>query len=225
MVQVRKAAKRQAILASAYRLFSRRGYVATGVAQIAAGAGVSEANLYVYFHSKLDILFGVYEPWLRERIHRLEGRVAAARQPRQRLRLVLETLWRELPADDNGFTNNLLQALSTVERRGAYRPDLLHWVEARIDTLLAQALPPGRWRTLRRGRLAHLLMMAQDGFAMAFHLRGRDPCPDATINMLLDFLLPGTTAAGAPRGQPGVTSAARSKSAARLPSGRSRARP
>lgn len=223
MVQVRKAAKREAILASAYRLFSRRGYVATSVAQIAAGARVSEANLYVYFRSKLEIFFGVYEPWLRERIHRLEGRVAAARSPRQRIRLVLEALWRELPAADNGFTNNLLQALSTVERRAAYRPYLLHWVEARIDAMLAGALPAERWRALRRGRLAHVLMMAQDGFAMAFHLRGGDPCPDATIGMLVEFLLPGEADPRGLAARPQVTSAAKSRTDARSPSGRSRA--
>lgn len=221
MVQVRKSAVRDAILASAYRQFSRRGYARTTVAAIAAGAGVSDANLYVYFGSKLELLFGVYEPWLRGRIHRLETRIAAARAPRRRLRLLVETLWRELPADDNGFTNNLMQALSALERREAYRPTLLRWVERRIEALLAATLPPARWRVLRRGRVAHALMMAQDGFAMACHLGERNPCSDATIAMMVDVLLGN----GAGRGRvatPGA--AASSRTAARAPSGRSRAR-
>lgn len=219
MVQVRKSAVRDAILASAYRQFSRRGYARTTVAAIAAGAGVSDANLYVYFGSKLELLFGVYEPWLRERIRRLEQRIAAARSPRRRLGLLVEALWRELPADDNGFTNNLLQALSALERREAYRPTLLRWVERRIEALLAATLPPARWRVLRRGRVAHTLMMAQDGFAMACHLGERNPCSDATIAMMVEVLLGNSAGRGATAG-----AAASSRSAVRAPSGRSRAR-
>jgi len=221
MVQVRKSAVRDAILASAYRQFSRRGYARTTVAAIAAGAGVSDANLYVYFGSKLELLFGVYEPWLRERIGRLEQRVAAARTPRGKLSLLVETLWRKLPADDNGFTNNLMQALSSLERRAAYRPTLLRWVERRIEALLAAILPAARWRALRRGRVAHTLMMAQDGFAMAYHLGERNPCSDAAIALMVDVLL-GNSAGRSRAATPGA--AASSRSAARPPSGRSRAR-
>ena len=75
MAQVKKAHVREAILDSARRLFEKKGYVATTTAQIARAAKVSEANLYVYFNSKFDVLMALYEPWIRERIHRLEGRI------------------------------------------------------------------------------------------------------------------------------------------------------
>ena len=38
---------------------------------IARTAGISTANVYVYFESKLDILFAVYTPWLEDRLDRL----------------------------------------------------------------------------------------------------------------------------------------------------------
>ena len=47
MAQVKKPAVRDAILKSAFRLFSHRGYEGTTLSQIAAGAGVSTANVYV----------------------------------------------------------------------------------------------------------------------------------------------------------------------------------
>ncbi|MBL8378784.1 MAG: TetR/AcrR family transcriptional regulator [Burkholderiales bacterium] len=189
MAQVKKTEVREALLASAHRLFAKRGYAKTGVAQIAAGARVSEANLYVYFHSKLDLFFGVYEPWLRERIHRLEGQLASQRSPRRRLHTVLKVLWRELPADDGGFTNNLIQALSTTERREGYKPTLLNWVEGRVETMLQSTIPPTRWKALKRGRLVHMLVMAQDGFALASHLDAHGTCPAATLDMMVDLLL------------------------------------
>ena len=47
------------------------------VADIAQEAGVSPGNVYIYFQSKLEILYAIYDPWLRARIESLE---APARQ-------------------------------------------------------------------------------------------------------------------------------------------------
>ena len=93
MVQVKKAEVRDAILKSAFRLFKRKGYITTTTAQIAAGAKVSESNLYIYFDSKFEILFALCDPWMRERITRLEQRLAGERDQRQRLRTILTLLW------------------------------------------------------------------------------------------------------------------------------------
>src|SRR5271155_227040 len=66
--QVKKSDKRSAILAAAFDLFSRRGYGATTMADIARAANTTVANLYVYFPSKLVILYEVYNPWLANQI-------------------------------------------------------------------------------------------------------------------------------------------------------------
>jgi AcrR family transcriptional regulator len=189
VVQVKKAHVREAILRSADRLFKRNGYVSATTAQIATGANISVSNLYVYFGSKLSILMALYEPWLRARIHRLEGRLERETDVRRRLQLILNALWRDLPSADNGFTNNLMQALTTVSRREGYRPDLLHWVEGRIESLILSSLPPPRRRELARRGLAHMLMMAQDGFAMNFHLTPPDAGLDALIDLACDLIM------------------------------------
>jgi AcrR family transcriptional regulator len=189
MAQVKKAHVRQAILDSAYRLFKKRGYVATTTAQITKAAKVSEANLYVYFNSKFEVLLALYEPWLRERIHRLEGKVENESDPRRRLKLILTTLWCELPTDDNGFTNNLMQALSTTAGSDGYRPDLLRWTEARVEALILLALPQSRRAELANRRLAHMLMMAQDGLAMHFHLNESEFKVDDLIDLVCNLIL------------------------------------
>lgn len=189
MVQVKKAEVREAILKSAFRLFKRRGYITTTTAQIAAGAKVSESNLYIYFGSKFEIMFAICEPSMRERIVRLEQRLAGEGDGRKRLRTILTVLWRDMPADDNGFPNNLMQALATTARREGYRPDLLHWIERRIETLILDCLPAARRRRLARGRLAHMLMMAQDGYVLSHHLNPASGCPDATVDMVCELIL------------------------------------
>lgn len=183
MAQVKKAHVREAILRSADRLFKRKGYVSATTAQIAKGANVSESNLYVYFRSKFSILMALYDPWLRARIHALEGRIETETDTARRLKLILNTLWREIPSADNGFTNNMMQALSTVSRREGYRPDLLRWVEGRIENLILASLPPTRRAELANRGLTHILMMAQDGFALNFHLTPSD----AGLNRLTDL--------------------------------------
>ena len=189
MVQVKKTEVREAILKSAFRLFKRRGYVTTTTAQIAAGAKVSESNLYIYFRSKFEILFALCEPWMRRRIERLEQQLAKEPDARCRLQIILSTLWRRMPSEDNGFMNSLMQALATTARREGYRPNLLHWTEERIAALIMDCLPQTRRSELSRGEFAHLLMMAQDGFVLNRHLNPDSICSDETVDLICDLLI------------------------------------
>ena len=51
-----KAGRREAILAAAMRLFVAQGYDRTTMREIATEAGVSTGAIYVYFHTKAEIL-------------------------------------------------------------------------------------------------------------------------------------------------------------------------
>ena len=189
MAQVKKQAVRDAILKSAFRLFSRKGYEGTTLSQIAAGSGVSTANVYVYFASKLEVLYAIYDPWLRERLTRLEMELARVRDPRRRLRMLLETLWRDIPAERNGFANNVMQAASTATPEEGYNPTLLHWVEEHIAAMICDTLPPGRRDEFGSARFAHILMMAFDGFVINSHLRPGRHCSRETIELMCQLLL------------------------------------
>src|ERR1700745_1668562 len=109
VVQVKKAATRDSITAAAYELFRKHGYSGTTLRQIANAAGVSLANFYSYFGSKLDlILFAIGEPWWRSRCEQLESDLKQIPDPHKRLRFILTTLWRDMPSEDNCFANNLM---------------------------------------------------------------------------------------------------------------------
>jgi AcrR family transcriptional regulator len=191
VVQVKKAEVREAILRSAFRLFKNKGYSVTTIAQIAAGAKTSESSLYIYFRSKFEILFAICDPWMRDRIEKLEERADREPDRKQRLTLILKVLWQEMPAEDNGFPNNLMQALATTAQREGYQPDLLRWIEGRIEKLVLDCLTKSRRKKLEKGGLAHLFMMAQDGFVLNYYLNRKSVCPDATIGMVRDMLLNG----------------------------------
>ncbi|MGJ3562211.1 TetR/AcrR family transcriptional regulator [Streptomyces sp. INA 01156] len=61
-------ATRQRFVDEALRLFKEQGYERTSMAQIAAAAGSSRANLYLYFNSKSQII--------RARMAEIEAEVA-----------------------------------------------------------------------------------------------------------------------------------------------------
>ncbi|HEX7844050.1 MAG TPA: hypothetical protein VF469_41530, partial [Kofleriaceae bacterium] len=63
---------------------------------------------------------------------------------RARLRRILLALWRDIPAEHNGFSVNLMQALSTATPDQGYSRDLLLRAVTRIGRLIRASLPPER---------------------------------------------------------------------------------
>ena len=97
MVQVKKAEIRESIIDAARRLFEEKGYVGTSVNEIGQAAGVSSSGIYTYFNSKLHLFYTVFEPWLKERLDRLEADLAGVADQRARVRRIVETIWLDIP--------------------------------------------------------------------------------------------------------------------------------
>jgi AcrR family transcriptional regulator len=186
MAQTKKMEVKQAILDAAYKVFSEHGYTNANISHIAKLAKVSPANVYVYFRSKLDVLFAIYDPWLTEQFDELERSLTSIPDPSKRLVKILSTLWRDIPSADNGFANNMMQALSTTGIEG-YRPTLRLAAEERLTRMLEECLPK---RGRKRARdLASILFMAFDGYIVNFHLKEHATCSVKRLKLLADILL------------------------------------
>lgn len=189
-MQVKKTEVRDAILESAFALFSEQGYAQTTQAQIAKRAGVAASSLYVYFDSKLDILFAVYRPWLMKRFDELESRMTGIAVPRERLQTILYVVWQDIPSEDNGFVNNLMQAISNLGPKDNYSRDLLDDCETRISTMIGGCIPTDRAHLVDdRNLFAHILFMAQDGFAISYKINGPSKRMDGMVKAMCDLLL------------------------------------
>jgi AcrR family transcriptional regulator len=189
MAQIKKPEIREDILRAAEALFARHGYVDTTLAAIARKAGVTMSNIYNYFGSKLEILYAIYEPWLDERVARLAREAEAIANPRARLRHVLLAVLRDIPTANNGFANNVLQAISTRHADERYSRALLLRSEQRVSAMLRPALPPARRALLDNDVFAHLLFMAFDGFAVNYTLNGPSRRVEAIVDLLCNLLL------------------------------------
>lgn len=190
MAQTKKHGVREAILEAAFRNFSERGYSETTIPAIAAAAGISTANVYRYFPSKLAMLYTLYEPWLVRRLDALEASLARIGDPTLRLERLLLALWRGLPRETNGFANNVMQALSTSGPGDSYDPRLRclfqHRVAGWIGGILE--LDPRQSRIV-----AGVVLMAFDGFAMNAHVPSGVACDRATARLLAKMLQAGST--------------------------------
>jgi AcrR family transcriptional regulator len=185
MVQRKKEGVRDAILEAAFRLFSEQGYSETSIPGIAREAGISTANVYVYFASKIDILFQLYAPWLEERLDKLERAQARVADPQDRLRRLLLALWRDLPRESNGFANNVMQAVSTSSGNGDYSPQLRELFQGRVAGWIRECMGTSE----RESELvAGVVLMAFDGFAMNVRLVHGMACNDELARLFSRLL-------------------------------------
>lgn len=189
MAQVKKIEVRDRILAAATRLFAERSYVRATISQIARAADTAPSNVYVYFRSKLEIVFAIYAPWLKEHLEVLTQEVETLSAPEAKVLRVVQKLWRDIPADRNAFANNLIQAVSSATREDCYDPALLRWTEQKIATLLSRALPRARAAEIDCMRFAHILMMAFDGFAVNNSINRAIACDDRMIEEMCAAIL------------------------------------
>ena len=189
MPQFKKEKLRSAILKAATQLFTAKGYANTTIGEIAKKSGMAQGNIYNYFDSKFDIFITIFRPWFESKLDNLEQRLGHVHSPRARLREVLFALWRDIPESDNGFHNNLMQALVTKKPEERYSRAHLYKMEARLASLIRSALPAGRRNILRDNLFLHLAFMASDGFTITHKLIGATEDISRIVNMTCDLLL------------------------------------
>ncbi|HVL85444.1 MAG TPA: TetR/AcrR family transcriptional regulator [Pseudonocardia sp.] len=81
--------QRSRVLRVSVEIFSRRGYRATSMNEIAAGVGLSKPTLYHYFRNKEELLVRIYSDVLDESLRMARETVAAAPTPLAALRELL----------------------------------------------------------------------------------------------------------------------------------------
>ncbi|PSJ50508.1 TetR/AcrR family transcriptional regulator [Kumtagia ephedrae] len=139
--------KRQQVIETAYRLFKRGGFHATGIDRIIAEAGVAKMTMYRHFPSKDELIVAVLE-WREQRFERqLDGLVASAATLDRKIATILD--WHERWFDGADFHGCLFQhALAEFEsrdhpvHRAAARQKL--GLKRRLRGILAASMPGDR---------------------------------------------------------------------------------
>ncbi len=83
------------IKSAARMIFEQKGYEDTAMAEIAAGADLSEAALYKFYEGKHALVAAVIEDWYEELISDITANLSGIPDPLARLRFLI---WRQLKA-------------------------------------------------------------------------------------------------------------------------------
>ncbi len=151
------ADKREAILRAAIKVFARRGYFNSKVADIAGAAGIADGTVYLYFKSKDEILHSIFDRAMEEFIAEGKREIAAIESVEKRLRRIAELHLEKLGADRDlaivfqvelrgsikfmeefsggGFAEYLdiiRQTIEAGQKAGAFRKDLKAIIAAKI---------------------------------------------------------------------------------------------
>lgn len=183
---------RECIVAAALRLFARRGYARTSIAEIAEEAGMLKGNLAYYYRTKPDLLTDVVVERRRRIMARLEPDGANEGQPRETiLRLVAMVEWSAVEISRSGCPVGSLSGElgKDDDALHAHAAGLLVGIETWLTTHFTRALPPDA----ARASAEHLLALMQ-GAAVLAHAH-RDPAiimrQMIVARNWLDGLLPG----------------------------------
>lgn len=104
-----RASRRDELVDAAVRVFSRRGFHASGIEAVLSEAGVSKMALYNHFKSKDDLIAAAIHRWDQDFCDALVQRIdLSGSDPRTRMNTFFDAL-REWYEDDN-FTGCLAQS-------------------------------------------------------------------------------------------------------------------
>jgi TetR/AcrR family fatty acid metabolism transcriptional regulator len=111
--------KRDALLRAAIDVFAERGFFNAQVADVARAAGVAAGTVYLYFHSKDDLLTSIFERSMREALAEGRRAVEDIADPAERLRRWARLHLGRLGRDRNlaiVFQVELRQSVKFMER-------------------------------------------------------------------------------------------------------------
>ena len=143
---VEREARRRELLESALRTFAATGFARSTTKAIAAGAGVAEGTIYLYFRSKDDLLLTAFRERVAEFAAEIETRAAEPLPFRERLGRLVEMQFDNVERDPALARLLLLEARQSAEFYTEPIREALHAYETALEALLRAGIEEGAVR-------------------------------------------------------------------------------
>lgn len=190
--QRRYQARRLEILRAAGREFRSRGFVETGMRDIAEAAELSPANLYNYFQGKDEILFFCQDSSLDRMMAALEEARRAKRGAAGRLRLVIVSHLRCLLDEVEGSAAHLLTT-ALPPRQQRYLVAKRDGYELGVRNLIASGMRAGEFVSGDAALVARAMLGALNWSVQWFRADG-PMTAEEIAEELADYLIRGLLA-------------------------------
>lgn len=138
-----KEARRRAILESAVRVFAEHGFFAARIRDIAAGAGVAEGTIYLYFDGKDDLLLTAFREKVAEFVGSVRDVLPSHAPFEERLARFISLQFESIQAEPALATVLLLESRQSSKFYGGAVRDVLRTYAQAIDQLLASGAAGG----------------------------------------------------------------------------------
>ncbi|MDX8433793.1 MULTISPECIES: TetR/AcrR family transcriptional regulator [Mesorhizobium] len=166
MAPARTSAKRQHVVDTAYALFKRDGFHATGIDRIIAEADIAKMTMYRNFPSKDELIVAVLDHRARRFERQLDRLATAAATPGQKIATILD--WHERwfrSADFHGclFAHALAEFGDPAHPVFKAVARQKNGLRSRMQAILEQTMPPER----AEGAAAALLMLIEGATLLA----------------------------------------------------------
>jgi len=160
--------RRSQIISAARQVFSRKGYDAATVDEIAEGAGVSKGLIYHYFRSKEDILVATAEAWL-DTFEEYTKRMTAAEATASSKLLSVQRLHTEETIKGWDFVLVQVEFWSELLRQ----PEIAHHyarmfrnARSLLAATIEEGIASGEFRPVPAKEVASLMMAMVDGLTL-----------------------------------------------------------
>jgi AcrR family transcriptional regulator len=162
--------KRKAqILQAASIVFSRKGFHAANVSDVAAEAGVSQGTVYHYFDSKDDLFMAVFETWETGYLNReVLNAMNISTSASERLHYLVRAVEMYMDQAEEFFPASL-EFWSHIHRDAAIREGVRHiFAELRaiVAQLIQDGIDQGEFVSIDSETTASLLIAAYDGLIL-----------------------------------------------------------
>jgi TetR/AcrR family fatty acid metabolism transcriptional regulator len=189
--------KRERLLQAATRVFARRGFFGSQVADVAREADVAAGTVYLYFRNKDDLLISIFERTMRSAID--DGRAALARldDPGAQLRRIARLHLARLGADRDLAVVFQVELRQTTKFMEQFSHTYLREYLGIIRDVITRGQERGRFRRTLSATLASKIVFgALDEMATNWVLSSRDSDLASQSEAVVDVLVNGL---GAPR--------------------------
>jgi AcrR family transcriptional regulator len=164
-----RAERKAQILQAANRVFSRLGFHAANVSDIAAEAGVSQGTVYHYFDSKEELFMAVFEAWETGNLNReVLAAMDVSASASERLRYVAHAVGAYLAQTEEFFPASV-EFWSHIHRDAAIQEGIRRiFVELRatVAQLIQDGIDQGEFVSIDPQATAALLIAAYDGLIL-----------------------------------------------------------
>jgi AcrR family transcriptional regulator len=188
--------KKNLIIRSAIRVFSKMGFARSKMMQIAEAAGIGKGTIYEYFKSKEDLIAAVFSTFIQEIEIKISKKISRHEDPVDKLRTYFNA-WLEILNDDFLEYGDLMIDIWAESVRLHEGKDIFdlngmyHRLGKQLASILNQGIAQNRFKPFNTPVLASVILATMDGLFLQWLLNKKAFDMHDSVRQMSEILIAG----------------------------------